>query len=272
MKEGVYYIALGEDHVEEAKVSAESLKDHNPDIPVAIKTDQEIDSNVFDRVLETSEDFSWKFRISSFKESPFEKTLFLDTDTLILGDLEEVFELLDQFPLAVAQNSGVTQNNFENISNAFPEFNCGVIAYRTTDVQDFLEEWIVQYDESHLHDQPSFRKTLYESDIRFSVLPAEYNCRVATPGSLTSEVKIIHDRLLDFETVGKSKKTNIDDVVSKLTKDDDLRVYWREADKLKVMKNRKPVVNQISDGIQEYGFSGAVDRGVSKILRSLKSE
>jgi hypothetical protein len=74
---------------------------------------------------------------------------------------------------------------------AFTELNTGVLAFRKTPRWDaFCQNWLDLYERECfvLHagtwegkrmavDQPAFRELLYHSDLRFTTLPSEYNCR-----------------------------------------------------------------------------------------------
>src|SRR4029077_5076179 len=46
----------------------------------------------------------------------------------------------------------------------------------------------------HGQDQPSFRKVIYDSDIRIATLPSEYCFRVHAPDYATPAVKTLHAR------------------------------------------------------------------------------
>jgi hypothetical protein len=75
-------------------------------------------------------------------------------------------------------------------------YNTGVIAYRNEqEVDEFFKDWLDEYDqERDIHDQPSFVKTIIESDIRYITLPFEYNMRLHLPSYASNEVKIFHFR------------------------------------------------------------------------------
>jgi hypothetical protein len=69
----------------------------------------------------------------------------------------------------------------------------------------FFDAWAGSYRrqaEGHssgdnaLNDQPSFRETIFGSDIRFTILPCEYNLRTNMPyfAGGRARVKILHGR------------------------------------------------------------------------------
>lgn len=206
MSTGILYMVTGEQYLDEARRSAESAAAAMPDIERAIATDEtDADLNVFDRVIE--HDFeraeidgrSWLMNSTIPPDlSPYEQTLYLDSDTYIAADVSEVFDLLDDFDLAMTPSPKRT--TVAPLPAPWHRFNCGVIAYRDTPaVRSFLERWNEIY-RRHLRerddpiDQPSFAEALAETELRWFNLPRQYNVRVPRRGQLSREAKIIHGR------------------------------------------------------------------------------
>ncbi|HEV7806286.1 MAG TPA: hypothetical protein VGO80_10725 [Solirubrobacteraceae bacterium] len=201
---GILYVATGERHQEETRRSASSFKVTMPDVPVAIFTDDPPAARAagcFDIVRELSDcRHSYVDKLRPLVDSPFERTLFLDTDTYSAAPCYEVFDLLDRFDLAIAH--APLRAHFHHPLScpiSFPELNTGVIAYRNTRafralVANWIEIFASQPDLEY--DQPAFREALYVSDLRFAVLTSEYNLRACFPYFLGGnvEVKIIHAR------------------------------------------------------------------------------
>jgi hypothetical protein len=147
-------------------------------------------------------------------QAPGEDILFLDSDTRICGPLGEIFDLLETFDLAAAHapvrlDRRQPPSLADRVPAAFPELNTGVMAFRRTPaVMRLLERW----RRLHLHvlrsitrgtvgDQSTFRVALYESDLRFAVLPPEYNCRFTFPTYVHGPVRILHGRAPDLERI-----------------------------------------------------------------------
>lgn len=100
---GVLYYAAGERFAKEALVSAKSVKRHMPDLPTAIVTDQPVPEALFDLRLSLAPDVSIKRqKMHALQHSPFEQTLYLDTDTYVADAIWEVFDLLERYELAAA--------------------------------------------------------------------------------------------------------------------------------------------------------------------------
>ena len=153
--------------------------------------------------------FGFADKVYAMVHVPREQVLYLDTDTLLLNKIDDLYNLLERFDIAAAHAPNRWTYKLENIPDAFPEFNCGVILFKRSEkVNTFLHSWFQKYLQQLEQginmpsgDQPSFREFLYLSDLRVSTLTPEYNCRF-NMGSLASHsVKILHGRISDFKYV-----------------------------------------------------------------------
>lgn len=206
MEKGILYMATGEQYLQEAKNSAKSVRTAMDDTPIALITDEDkFDDSLFDHVVEYEfdrvEENGKKRIINSTIPpylSPFSKTLYLDTDTFVTKDVSELFDLLDEFHLAISPSPG--RPSVEELPKPWHRYNCGVIAYRDDPkVKELLSRWNDIYidrlrsQNKHI-DQPAFVIALAGSDLRWFPLPREYNVRVPRRGELAHEAKIIHGR------------------------------------------------------------------------------
>lgn len=188
-----------------------------PELTTLLRTENPIDHPAMDRViidtaLKDGESVK-AHKIDCIANSPFRQTLFLDTDTRVLGRVDELFELLEAFDLAVAHDP--TRLYFgdgeypgkkkypSNIPRSFPEMNTGVMVYdsQSPATQSLFRAWQQRYKEMQAlgvkRDQISFREVLYENNVRMTVLTPEYNCRSRFPVFLEAPVKIYHARHSD---------------------------------------------------------------------------
>ena len=78
MKRGVLYIAFGEQFLKELRLSAESVKKHNPDLHITVFSDKAVDSPFVDdqRIIDVTH---LRPKIDYIHETPYEETLFIDT-------------------------------------------------------------------------------------------------------------------------------------------------------------------------------------------------
>lgn len=180
---GVLYIATGAAHAAAARASAASVRATNPGLGVAIFTDQALSGPEFDRVEPVISPHV-RSKVDYLAETPFAETLYLDTDTRVLGDLSELFRLLERFELALAQRAHVPASPAKAlwrhaVPASFPQANGGVVLYRASPAAlGFMADWRAAYAEAGFKvDQITLRELLWASDIRFAVLPARFNTR-----------------------------------------------------------------------------------------------
>ena len=221
---GVLYIAQGARYLDELRIAASSLRRVMPDLPCAVMTNEPEAARAmgyFDLVLPLDDTpFSWAKRIRAFRQAPFDRTLFLDTDTYVCGDLSDMFRLLDRFEIAVAHapikhspvlNDPVRPYVMPDVPETFPEISCGLLLFRRGEpMQRLLDAWLAEYErqlggaDRPFHDQPSFGKVLYDSDMRVAILPDEYHCWFTAGGYLSGPVCILHGHAPDLDQVARS--------------------------------------------------------------------
>ena len=101
---------------------------------------------------------------------------------------EAVFDVLDRFEMAMAHDvrraSALVQEGLRHKTPyAVPQLNSGVLLYRRSDAMlAFLREWVARFHAEPQvdRDQVILKDLLWESDLRFWVLPPEFNLRRVT--------------------------------------------------------------------------------------------
>lgn len=201
MERGILYIATGERYTREAQQSAESVR-NNVEYPISIFTDcASATGDVFTHVFEIeSEAEGYHNKIKYMRESPFEKTLFLDTDTHINSDISGIYEILEKYDIGIAHDPSHNTHTIPSVPESFPEYNTGVILYKNNQrVSNLLEAWDDFYmgmgNEYNSKDQPAFRRALYQTDIEFVTITREWNCFYNFPGYIAEPPKILHGRI-----------------------------------------------------------------------------
>ena len=187
---GVVYIATGDLYVKAAIRSARSVAEHAPGLPVFIFHDDAtrlLVESAGDLFSGSSliENPHRRSKVDYFPRSPFERTLFLDTDTEICGPILDLFDLLDRFDIALAHaqrrwRRDTTETWREDIPFCFPQFNTGVILFHLgrPRVREFLNDWRTVFHQANFRkDQVTLRELLWRSDLRIATLPPEYNTR-----------------------------------------------------------------------------------------------
>lgn len=223
MVQGVFYVATGDEWIKEAVVSAQSLRQHMPDIHISLYTNSDVNEPSFstiekislppgDRRIETL-----ARRIELMLEMPWERTLRLDTDTFILGKLSPIFAVLDEFDIAAVHGgTRVSLPQPDNdVPETFPEYCASFVAFKKSDkVKRFIETWAMKFREfvawaerqetlpphicSYHADNASLRWALYHSGLRLATLTGEWNC-VAHAGYVNGKVRIVHARGMRLE-------------------------------------------------------------------------
>jgi hypothetical protein len=208
---GILYVATGTACRAEAAVSARSVKAVWPEIPIAIKTDGPVDRGCFDQIDLVSDAPDNLAKVRHLAETPFERTLFLDSDTYCVHPMPELFGILDRFDLAAAHEAGRFATRWDgntevfirasDLPECFPEYNSGVIAFRREPrIFEMFARWMALCEEArkspvpHTQDQPSLRRAIYESGLQVAVLPPEYNFRLICSGFARGPIKLIHGR------------------------------------------------------------------------------
>lgn len=202
---GVLFIATGQKYIDEAIPAAKSCKATN-NYPIALITDSlnyQLPQGIFDQVILKEAKYSYIDKLL-IKYSPFEQTIFLDTDTYVCDKLDDLFRILDFREFAIHQADEGYEFEMEDVSNAMPEFNTGVIAFKlTSNVKKLIDDWRLAFDTNTKikTDQYHLRKTLYESEVKFAIFSSAYNFIIYYPNFIIQKVKVVHGR--PFELLPK---------------------------------------------------------------------
>ncbi len=140
-RDGIVYVSTGANYVAEAVASAEQVRRVMPDISITLFTDQPFENPLFENVvvLQTLRRENAD-KILGIQHSPYERTLYIDSDIYIIDDLSDIFATLDQFDLAIAHDPNRIRENFKvwwsRVPYAFTQMNAGLIAVKRSVVSD----------------------------------------------------------------------------------------------------------------------------------------
>lgn len=185
---GVILIATGKKYIDLAIQSAWSIRRSNPQINIHLFADWQAQGYEFQRScepfssVENVSDPHYRSKVDYACKTPYDRTIYLDTDTKVVTDLSDVFKVLDRFDIALAHApERVTRlRNYQMvIPDSFPQFNAGVMVYKKTEkVLKVLTDWKNTFHEAKFRsDQITLREALWKSDLRIATLPPEYNLR-----------------------------------------------------------------------------------------------
>jgi hypothetical protein len=188
--QGILYIAAGAKYIRAAVRSAETVRKHSPGLAIHLYADWPAHGFDFGSSpapftsVATIDRPHRRSKVDLISRTPFDRTLYLDTDTALNADVRDVFRVLDRFDLALCHAH--RRNTPDRLApwrlalpRAFPQYNGGVILFkRSASVMAFLEEWRRAFHEAGFNqDQRTLRELLWLSDLRFAALPPEYNVR-----------------------------------------------------------------------------------------------
>ena len=150
---GVVYVASSEESsLEEAFLSAGSVKNVAPSLPVTLFTDEPghplCRLGVFDEVIPIERVTSTLppslqgklLRLQSLMKTPYERTLHLDTDMRVLTpEVVKLFELLNDADVALVETS---LDSYSRFHAGRRMYNAGLILYRLNEkTRSWLSEW-----------------------------------------------------------------------------------------------------------------------------------
>lgn len=226
MRHGVIYVATGRKYIDEALQSMASLKAATPSVHVTLFSDEDVKSPWFDELvrIEAAQERDETFRAAAstlpmgminkvyyMARSPYDRTLFLDTDTYVVNDISDMFPLLERFDIAVThaphRSLKALKAPLAEVPASFPVLNTGVILFRRSErLSAFFSEWLRLYPDvkyAGCNDQAPFREALYHSDLRVATLTPEYNYRFGKRLAINGVLKIIHGRHPNLPQVAK---------------------------------------------------------------------
>lgn len=216
---GIVYVAHGSVFLEEAIVSASQCKTLLPDIPICIITDQETEDSVFDHIIHLeykqfhndniNVKFGYKPYALSQTDLPFEKCLFLDTDTYLLDPgIRNLFSNLHEFDICMVQDHEDDQPSYKYPSGII--YNSGFILFNNNEkIQTIFNQWwnrmkkrinTIEDGYGRVGDQGFLTDIIY-SRPSLNLLPLlkNYNFRFNGKQYIAGLVRVLHGRANSFE-------------------------------------------------------------------------
>ncbi len=201
---GFCYVADCDQYIDEAMASIESVREHMPDVPIALVTHRRLfrSGTPVTDWIELRETRKGPIVKVDARLAPYRRVGFLDTDTLVLGDITGLFDLLDRFDIACAPepNGRPDYGVPGGVPAAFQEPNSGFFLFRKTEeASKLFDRWLAEYDSLYetrgvSNDQPALRIALWQSEATHLTLGNEYNLIPHTNCSVSGTVAILHDR------------------------------------------------------------------------------
>lgn len=161
--------------------------------------------NVIVKVVHVMKKTNFCSKVIGMINTPFEKTLYMDTDTFVVSNVDDIFELLDLCDMALKPEPYGHTNLYpvpDKYLNLFSEYNTGICLFNNNKiVMEVLREWqsaieTRKYNQDYF-DMPQLRNVLVNRRNRPNILPLHecYNMQgLRTYKIIHGEVKIIHER------------------------------------------------------------------------------
>ena len=195
MTKGIVYIIYGNQHESLLRRSMLSVDKNHPDLPIKIgrrDTGQLID------------------KAGMYDLSPFDVTLYLDVDTVVMGDLSYGFKKAESHGIAACICECPWARRYGGLKHVgdVREFNTGVLFFdkrlststfkRWPKISADLDSSIQFYvgDEVRVmpsNDQASFAMALEDGGMNPFVLPMNWNLRPTWHKSWWGPIKVYHD-------------------------------------------------------------------------------
>lgn len=190
---GALYVVWGDYNKPALNRSLASLKKYHPDLPIHIET-LPADATLLDKAAML--DFS-----------PYEETVFLDVDTVVMGNLDFGFEKARHFKAAVCICECPWARRYGGLEGDMVEYNTGVIFF-TKDAKPLFDQWKDQAPkvDSSIHfivdgqqglmplnDQAGFALAVEQTGLQPFILPHNWNFRPKWQKSWYGPLKIWHD-------------------------------------------------------------------------------
>ncbi|WP_103027096.1 putative nucleotide-diphospho-sugar transferase [Salinibacter altiplanensis] len=270
MNRGLLYLAKGETFVAEAERSAQRTATVMPQHPITIVADREPDADCFDTVIIDRSSFEKRDKPLALQQTPYDRTIYLDTDTYLTDSIDGLFEILDAFDVGLRRDQGQSHvPESSQLPKSFPQFNSGVITYQSTQgVRDMLKDWAQRCRPTDTFDQRSLRPALYHSEVRFTPLPNRYNCQYHWKNVVDGPVKVFHGPLVERE----ARSILLEEATSKLNSSHDVRLHYKWGGALFVDPT-PPFWTRVSTWMQliarRHGMQELLARIAKKLLRRL---
>lgn len=231
MKNGFLYVGMGKKYRMEAEISARSLKQYTKYPTCIITEDPTYTCEYFDIIIVADLVTDFYGKIVCMQKTPFENTLFLDCDTFICSNIDNLFDVLEVFDMSLLPDRFYHDYPFISkyrpdfkirYENVITQYHCGIILYKMNDaVKKFFADWErIHLEQNMKSDMLSFREAYIDNarTVIICPMPFEYNYHgTFAYGTPNAEIKIIHERLgekwntlttvmLPFEAMQKKAK------------------------------------------------------------------
>lgn len=198
-KRGILYIAFGESYRQECSQSIQSLKAFHPELPICVVTDAPWQYDPEPEVIQIRKAIlNLGAKPAYIGDTPFEETLYLDTDTRIVRPIIAIFDLLRNYDIGIKFRSQFLRGD----PYFLPWCNSGVILFRKNEsVSHTFKQWLQMYNQAEM-EQPGIKilddrclsVAIAQGNARVIHLASALNFFLGEPQTTSSPLRIIHSR------------------------------------------------------------------------------
>lgn len=180
MTNGALYVAYGKAARQEAAQSAETLREHNPDLPIATISDKAIAPYRHIRFKEPGNGARWA-KLQMDKLTPFDNTMYIDADTRVKGNLMTGFDILnDGWQMVIAPSTRQKTDVLGHLStedkactletlgcNEPLNLQAGLLFFRKCEaIHRLFELWRTEWQRFQDQDQGALLRALQEQPVK----------------------------------------------------------------------------------------------------------
>lgn len=216
MNRGIVVLAQNnktDNYVDQAILLAMSLLVHNPDTKISLVTNDEVSNpNIFDQIIpipygDHAEDSDWKVenRWKLYHASPYDETIVMDTDMLVLQNIDVWWDFLSNYELFFTNNvltyRGTSANTQfyrrtfidSNLPNLFSGFHYFKKCEFAQDFYAWLElvvnNWETFYEQQLM---PQSRPQQVSIDVCAAIVAKILDCEDEITNSISSIPTFVH--------------------------------------------------------------------------------
>jgi Nucleotide-diphospho-sugar transferase len=194
---GAIYCATGSvNYLEAALISAIAFRRLNPDIPVTLVSDCQLNHALLHEhgitpiAIEADPNrfASRHIKTGLGRLSPYTETLYLDADILPLKPIASIWDYLEQADLGMVRDRTPTigqcnhigtkerRHTLRTLPASTPQYNGGLLLWRKSSAtQDLFAEWRQEWERFRKQDQLALVRALARSPVTIAPLPGHYN-------------------------------------------------------------------------------------------------
>jgi hypothetical protein len=187
---GIIYVAYGDKAKTACRAGLESAKTRHPGIQVAVISDVPVPGADAKIIRPEMDIGAREYKTQVYQYSPFEYTLYLDADTLVVGSLQAGFSALEVgWDMVAALDFRPTvglvdhlppddkQATLETVgTREYPHYNAGLIYFRKSpEVEEFYQLWHEEWLKFSYRDQGAFIRALHRSRVKLWTFAWQWN-------------------------------------------------------------------------------------------------